>query len=97
MTMGSILKKAAVVYAAKKAVDTVRGSRQPEPRLSRGSKLGAVAAIALVGGAGVFLARSGRLPAVPDVIRKRTSLGFDSSSNGDAPLDESSKLADRPL
>jgi hypothetical protein len=96
MTMGSMLKKAAAVYAAKKGFEAIKQARKPEPRRSTG-KLGAVATIALVGGAGIFLARSGRLQTLPDVVRRRIPTGFDSSSNGDAPLDETSKLADRPL
>jgi hypothetical protein len=96
MTMGSVLKKAVAVYAAKKSFEAFKQARRPEPRRSTG-KLGAVAAIALVGGAGIFLARSGRLPALPDIVRRKIPIGFDSSSNGDAPLDETSKLADRPL
>jgi hypothetical protein len=96
MAIGSLLKKTAAVYAAKKGYDAVQRARRPEPRRSPGSKLGTAAAIALVGGACIFLARSGRLPALPDILRKSSS-GFDTASNGDGPFTESSRLADRPM
>ena len=96
MPLGSLLKKTATVYAAKKGYDAIRRARRTEPRRSAGAKLGTVTAAALVGGAGIFLARSGRLPAIPEIVRRKTSPGFDSASNGDGPFTESSMLADRP-
>ena len=96
MPLGSLLKRTATVYAAKKGYDAIRRARRSEPRRSAGAKLVTVTAAALVGGAGIFLARSGRLPAIPEIIRRKTSPGFDSASNGDGPFTESSMLADRP-
>lgn len=96
MPLGSLLKKTATVYAAKKGYDAIRQARRPEPRRSAGAKLGTVTAAALVGGAGIFLVRSGRLPAIPEIVRRKTSPGFDSGSNGEGPFTESSVLADRP-
>ncbi|HZJ50419.1 MAG TPA: hypothetical protein VFF07_06095 [Actinomycetota bacterium] len=97
MAIGSLLKKTAAVYAAKKGYDAIQRARQPEPRRSPGGKLGTATAVALIGGAGIFLARSGRLPAIPDIIRRKISPGFDSASNGDGQFTESSTLADRPI
>lgn len=97
MALGSLLKKTAAVYAAKKGFDAIQQARQPEPRRSPGGKLGTATALALIGGAGIFLARSGRLPAIPDIIRRRSSSGFDSASNGDGQFTEDSTLADRPM
>jgi hypothetical protein len=97
MAIGSLLKKTAAVYAAKKGYDAVQRVRRPQPRRSPGGKLGTAAAIALIGGAGIFLARSGRLPAIPEILTRKSSSDFDSASNGDGPLTESSKLADRPM
>ncbi|CAN5606839.1 hypothetical protein BH20ACT21_BH20ACT21_12150 [soil metagenome] len=97
MAIGSLLKKTAAVYAVKKGYDAVRGARRPEPRRSLGRKLGAAITMALIGGAGIMLARWGRLPAIPDIIGRKTSPGFDSASNGDGPFTESSTLSDRPM
>lgn len=97
MAIGSLLKKTATVYAAKKGFDAVRGARRPEPRRSLGRKLVTAIPIALIGGAGIILARRGRLPAVPNIIGRKTSPGFDSAADGDGPFTESSRLSDRPI
>jgi hypothetical protein len=97
MAIGPLLKKTAAVYAAKKGYDAFRRARQPEPRRSPAGKLGTATVVALLGTAGFFLLRSGRLPAIPDIVRKKTSSGFNSGSNGEGPLNESSRLADRPM
>jgi hypothetical protein len=97
MAIGSLLRKTAAVYAAKKGYDAIRRARQPEPRRSSAGKVGTASVVALLGTAGFFLLRSGRLPAIPDIIRKKTSSVFDSGSNGEGPLTESSRLADRPM
>ncbi len=97
MAIRSLLKKAAAVYAAKKGFETIQRARQPEPRRSAGGKLGTATAVALVGGAGILLARSGRLPEIPGIIRRKTSPGFNSASNGDGQFTETSTLADRPV
>ncbi len=96
MAIRSLLKKASAVYAAKKSFDTIQRARRPEPRRSSGGKLGRATVVALVGGAGIFLARSGRLQAIPGILRRKTSLGLDSASNGDGQFTASSTLVDRP-